>query len=81
MRNCVFIILSLYGTIQVYRVIGVETIILLKEDYNMRKMRRFAALGAAAVLAAGALTGCGGSGGSSGGSSTPTTTQAAAGGG
>lgn len=46
----------------------------------MRKMRRFAALGAAAVLAAGALTGCGGSGGSSGGSSTPTTTQAAAGG-
>ena len=47
----------------------------------MRKMRRFAALGAAAVLAAGALTGCGGSGGSSGGSSTPTTTQAAAGGG
>lgn len=44
----------------------------------MRKMRRFAALGAAAVLAAGALTGCGGSGGS-GGSSTPTT-QAAAGG-
>ncbi len=31
----------------------------------MRKMRRFAALGAAAVLAAGALTGCGGSGGRS----------------
>lgn len=45
---------------------------LSKEDYKMKKMRRLAAIGAATVLAAGLLAGCGG-----GGSSAPETTAAA----
>lgn len=70
MNYSLFIILQKYGTIQVQFLIGHVSgpfpegaALKSKEDYNMKKLKRLAALGTAAVLAAGVLTGCGGGGG------------------